>query len=110
VNSKTGEINYVILDENVKGGGTPAEKYAVPLAALKILPGQATAQLTVSEDKLETTPAKEVGMTDEEYKARIEEHYGVGPAWHEGTGEHGKMMMNNGMMKKEEGNTTKSGY
>ncbi len=102
VNPKTGKLNYVILDEKV-GPGMPGKSHAVPLAVLKILPDEGTARLTVSQNVLETTPAKQVGMTDEQYTTRIEEHYGVAPTWNN----QGKTHK---MMQHEEGYQGNSGY
>jgi sporulation protein YlmC with PRC-barrel domain len=80
VDSETGEINFVIL---ARGGvlGIGAERYAVPIEALKISRDKDKATLTVSENKLETAPRQETGMSDGEFKDVIQKHYGVAPAW-----------------------------
>lgn len=85
-NDETGEINFVTLAE---GGflGMGRNEHAVPLEALNIRSEEGEATLLVSRDKLLSSPAPEVGLTDEEFRGVINQHYGIGPAWEENKGE-----------------------
>jgi len=89
VNDASGIVNYVnITGTDVNG----AEKsYPVPPEALKIDTDHGKATLRFAEDKLENVPTK-MGMSDEEYRLRIDQHYGVAPAWQENKGGSGYMM------------------
>lgn len=98
---KSGDVNFVIVGINGTLG-TGEERHAIPLEDLTINKDLGTATLLVSRDKLESAPAEKEGMTADEFKGYIQEHYGVAPAWEEHEG-----MMHEKMMKK---NTEKSGY
>ena len=103
VDTKSGKINFVIVE---KGGilGLGGDEHALPLAALKIRSDEGKATLLVNEDKLAAAPEKAAGMSDEEFRGRIEEYYGVAPAWEKPTYE------SKGMIERREDSPAKSNY
>lgn len=80
MDSHTGRINYIVL---LKGGiiGVGGDQYAVPFQALQFDADMNRVTLTIDENKLANAPKQEAGMSDTEFNLKINEYYGISPAW-----------------------------
>ena len=81
--TQTGDIRFVTIS---KGGvlGIGGNEIAIPKEAFRVDQTQDQVTLTVNEDKLENVP-KQSDMSDDEFQRNLEQHYGVAPAWNEGS-------------------------
>lgn len=100
MDSQNGRINYIVL---LKGGimGVGGNQYAVPFQVLKFDADMNRVTLTIDENMLANVPKQESGMSDVEFNRKINEYYGISPAWEKSPAEmHEEIMKSPEMMMK----------
>ncbi len=80
---QSGDIRFVTLS---KGSilGIGGKDIAIPKEAFRVDQTNKRVLLTVSKDKLENVP-KQADLSDNEFQRNLEQHYGIAPAWKEGS-------------------------
>jgi len=80
VDTRTGRIDYAIVErENAMGVGESAA-VAVPLGALQF--SDENARLTVDKSKLKNVPNPAL-MSEQDFRQDLNTHYGIAPTFHE---------------------------
>ena len=80
---QSGDIRFVTISKgSVLGIG--GNEIAIPKEAFRVDQSKEQVTLTVNEDKLDNVP-KQSNMSDDEFQRNLEQHYGVAPAWNEGS-------------------------
>jgi sporulation protein YlmC with PRC-barrel domain len=78
LDTRTGRIDYVVVEkENAMGVGEEVA-VAVPLGALQFT--DENARLTVDKSKLANVPNPAM-MSDQEFQENLNTHYGIAPTW-----------------------------
>ena len=82
IDTRTGRINYVTVQKGGVMGIGGEQGIPVPLEAFQFT--DENARLTVDKNKLDNAP-QQAGMSDQEFQRNLHSHYGISPAWQEGT-------------------------
>ncbi len=80
---QSGDIRFVTISKgSILGMG--GKDIAIPKEAFRVDESNNQVLLTVNKDKLENVP-KQANMSDNEFQRDLEQHYGIAPAWKEGS-------------------------
>ena len=82
IDTRNGRVNYVTVQKGGVMGIGGEEGIPVPLEAFQFT--TENAKLTVDKTKLDNVP-KQSNMSDQEFQRDLQSHYGISPAWHEGS-------------------------